>query len=109
MSVRLLPLADFVLVVMDDEKDRKTKAGIFLPDTAFDKFHRGLVIAAGPGKYENGHLVPMGCAEGDRIVFAAFDPMVLPDGRKVALVNASRNIIAVEQEVFEVADGEVPF
>ncbi|MCH7859613.1 MAG: co-chaperone GroES, partial [Candidatus Marinimicrobia bacterium] len=55
--MKLKPLHDRVVVKAAESED-VTKGGIFLPDTAKEKPQRGEVIAVGPGKTEDGKLVP---------------------------------------------------
>ncbi|MBO8126280.1 MAG: co-chaperone GroES [Firmicutes bacterium] len=69
--MKIKPLADRV-VVQVLESEEKTKSGIVLPDTAKEKPQQGKVLAVGPGKYENGNLVPMTVKEGDTVVFAKY-------------------------------------
>ena len=69
MNVR--PLADRV-IVKPIEAEEKTKSGIVLPDTAKEKPQEGEVVAVGPGRYEDGKLVPMNVKQGDRVLFAKY-------------------------------------
>ena len=69
MNVR--PLADRV-IVKPIEVEEKTKSGIVLPDTAKEKPQEGEVIAVGPGRYEDGKLIPMNVKQGDRVLFAKY-------------------------------------
>ena len=54
----LKPLGDRVIVEVLDEEE-VTYSGIVLPDTAKEKPQRGKVLATGPGRYEDGKLVPL--------------------------------------------------
>ncbi|HHV94288.1 MAG TPA: co-chaperone GroES [Firmicutes bacterium] len=69
MKVR--PLADRV-IVKPIEAEERTKSGIVLPDTAKEKPQEGEVIAVGPGRYEDGKLIPMNVKQGDRVLFAKY-------------------------------------
>lgn len=69
--MQMKPLADRVVVqVLAGEE--KTKSGIVLPDTAKEKPQQAKVLAVGPGKYENGTLIPMSVKVGDTVVFAKY-------------------------------------
>ena len=59
MATKIRPLHDRVIVKRIAEEE-KTKGGIIIPDTAKEKPQEGKVIAVGPGKYEDGKLVPLG-------------------------------------------------
>ena len=68
MATKIRPLHDRVIVKRIAEEE-KTKGGIIIPDTAKEKPQEGKVIAVGPGKYEDGKLVPLGVKAGDKILF----------------------------------------
>ncbi|MDO8552743.1 MAG: co-chaperone GroES [bacterium] len=65
------PLADRVLVKRVDSDDKKSPAGIIIPDTAQkEKSKIGLVVAVGPGRYgDEGDLIPMTIKVGSKVVF----------------------------------------
>src|SRR5919198_373633 len=67
----LKPLGDRVIVEVLEEEEI-TVSGIVLPDTAKEKPQRGKVLAVGPGRYEDGKLVPLGVEEGDEVVFSKY-------------------------------------
>ena len=67
--MNIQPLGDRV-VVRPLEAEEKTKGGIILPDTAKEKPQQGVVIAVGPGRFEDGKLVPMGVKVGDKVLLA---------------------------------------
>lgn len=71
--VKLRPLGDRV-VVKPIAREEKTKAGIYLPDTASkEKPMEGTVIAVGPGRMmDDGKRVPVDVEAGARIVFAKY-------------------------------------
>jgi len=70
LSIR--PLADRV-VVKPVEKGEKTVSGIIIPDTASkEKPAKGTVVAVGPGRFEDGKLVPMTLKVGDKVIFSKY-------------------------------------
>ena len=71
MSVNFKPLADRVLIE-PIAAETKTASGIIIPDTAKEKPQEGKVVAVGPGKYEDGKLVPLGVKSGDKILFGKY-------------------------------------
>ncbi len=49
-----------------------TKSGLYIPDTAKEKPQRGTVVAAGPGKVENGTKVDMSVTAGDTVLYGKY-------------------------------------
>lgn len=71
-AIGVKPLADRV-VVKPAEKEEKTVSGIIIPDTANkEKPAKGTVVAVGPGRYEDGKLVPMTLKVGDKVLFSKY-------------------------------------
>jgi chaperonin GroES len=63
------PLGDRV-VVTRLEAEEKTKSGIIIPENAKEKPQQGLVVAVGPGKFdEDGERMPMDVKVGDKVLF----------------------------------------
>jgi chaperonin GroES len=72
MAVNLQPLADR-LVVKPIEVEEKTKAGIYLPDTAKEKPQEGEVVAVGPGRLsDDGKRIAMDIKVGDIVIYAKY-------------------------------------
>lgn len=72
MAVNLQPLADR-LVVKPIEAEEKTKAGIYLPDTAKEKPQEGEVVAVGPGRLsDDGKRIAMDIKVGDIVIYAKY-------------------------------------
>ena len=71
MAVKFRPLHDRVIVKRTQEEE-KTAGGIFIPDTAKEKPQEGKVIAVGPGKHEDGKVIPLGVKAGDKILFGKY-------------------------------------
>ena len=87
------PLNDKVIVrpLTDAEQGTVSVSGIIIPDSAKkEKPEQGIVIAAGPGKYdEDGEKrIPLDVKVGDRIVFSkyGFDEVKF-DGKEYFIVN----------------------
>jgi chaperonin GroES len=69
---KLQPLGDRV-VIRPTEKEKMTKGGIVLPDTAKEKPQEGEVVAVGPGKLsEEGNRIAMEVKVGDRVIYARY-------------------------------------
>ena len=67
----LKPLGDRVIVEVFEEED-VSYSGIVLPDTAKEKPQRGNVLEVGPGRYEDGKLVPLDVKKGDEVLFSKY-------------------------------------
>jgi len=63
------PLFDNVLI-KPLEAEEKTASGILLPDTVKEKPQTGLVMAIGPGAYnEDGEIIPMSIKIGQKVMY----------------------------------------
>lgn len=83
------PLADRVLV-KPDSAEEKTSSGIIIPDTAKEKPQKGTVIAAGPGKVENGKKIDMSVKEGDKVLYGKYSGTELSlDGEDYLIMRES--------------------
>ena len=72
MAESLKPLADRV-VVKPIERERVSKGGIVLPDTAKEKPQEGEVVAVGEGRLsEDGKRLPMDVKVGDVVIYAKY-------------------------------------
>jgi chaperonin GroES len=70
--MKIKPLGDRILV-LGVEKEKKTKGGILIPDTAKEKPQEGKVIAVGPGKVnENGARISPEVKKEDRVLFGKY-------------------------------------
>ena len=92
--MKLKPLADRV-IIKADEAEEMTAGGIYLPDTAKEKPQRGEVIAVGPGKTEDGQVVPMQVKKGDDVLYGKYSGTeVNVDGTDYLIVRES-DILAI--------------
>jgi len=72
ISKKIRPLQDRVIIKEDSEsKEKKTLSGIIIPITVNEDkgSKRGEVIAVGPGRVEDGKLLPLVVKEGDKVLF----------------------------------------
>ena len=92
------PLGDRVLVEPIDADDflSKTKGGIIIPETVDkERPERGKVVAVGPGKIEEGRVVPMSVKKGQIVIFSKYGPdEIKVDGKEYFILSES-NILAV--------------
>ncbi len=69
-NINIRPLSD--RVVVDRIEERKTESGIVIPETALDKSQKGIVVAVGPGKVDDGKLQPISLKVGDKVIFGKY-------------------------------------
>lgn len=71
-KVNISPLGDRVLLRPMEEKVIKTQSGIYLPEgMKEDKGGKyGKVVAVGPGRFEDGKLVPVQLKIGDKVLYS---------------------------------------
>jgi chaperonin GroES len=89
------PLSDRV-VVKPQAKEETTAAGIIIPDSAKqDAPSKGTVVAVGPGRYDDGDLIPMSVQVGDTVLFSkyGFDEVKV-DGQDYYILSES-SVLAV--------------
>ena len=91
---QLEPLEDRV-VVKPEEEEETTVSGIVIPDTAKEKPQQGLVVAAGPGRFEEGKRVPMDVKVGDKILYSKYGGTEVKVEGEEYLVLSSRDILAI--------------
>jgi chaperonin GroES len=93
-SVHASPLADRVVIRSLEERER-TPGGLHIPDTAKEKPQHGEIVAVGPGRYEDGELVPMSVKVGDQVLFAKYSGTeVTLDGQPYLILRES-DVLAV--------------
>ncbi len=71
-KIKLEPLQDRVLIKEDiDTKEHKTSSGIIIPvGSNEDKSNKkGEVVAVGPGRMEEGKLIPVSLKVGSTVIF----------------------------------------
>ena len=70
--MKIRPLYDRIVVKRVEQKEQM-QGGLYIPDSAKEKPQEGEVVAVGKGKrLENGSLVPLDVAAGDRILFGKY-------------------------------------
>ena len=86
-------------MVVEPQKDSagKTKAGIYLPETAEkERPEQGKVIAVGPGKMtDTGKRIPLSVKKGDTVLFTKYGPNEVKVDDKEYLIAREEDILAV--------------
>ncbi len=96
ISKKVKPTSDRVLIRESvDDKEKKTASGIIIPGgTNEDKNgKRGEVIAVGPGRIDDGKLIPVAVKAGDKVIFQWGDKITV-DGDDYFVVRESE-ILAI--------------
>jgi chaperonin GroES len=94
--MKLVPLEDRIVVQVMEEEE-KTASGIVLPDTAKEKPQRAKVVAVGPGRYDNGQLLPVGVSEGDVVIFSKYGGTEIKvEGDELLILRSSDILAKVE-------------
>jgi len=90
------PLSDHILIEPIKEEE-KTKAGIFLPETASkEKSEQGKIIATGPGKKtDDGKILMMSVKPGDIVLFQKYGPSEIKIDNKEYLIATESDILAI--------------
>jgi len=93
-ATKIQPLFDNVLVKPLDA-ETKTPGGIILPDSAKEKPQVGLVMAVGPGAYDDGKLIPMTVKVGQKVMYKKWGGNEIKvDGQEWMLVE-QKDILAI--------------
>ncbi|MCY3615016.1 MAG: co-chaperone GroES [Bacteroidetes bacterium] len=69
--MKIQPLSDRV-VVQSQDAEEQTASGLYIPDTAKEKPQRGVVLAVGPGRVENGNKIAMTVKPGDTVLYGKY-------------------------------------
>ncbi len=95
-KLNLRPLADRV-IVEPLEQEEKTASGLLLPETAKEKPQEGMIVAIGPGRWdeEGKKRLEMEVALGDKVVFAKYSGTEIKIGDKKYLILGEKDILAV--------------
>jgi chaperonin GroES len=72
-SIGIEPLGDRVVVKPLSQEEKVSTSGIIIPDTVDkEKPAKGKVVAVGPGRYEDGDLLPVGVKVGQTVMFSKY-------------------------------------
>ena len=97
MATKIRPLHDRVIIKRIEEVE-KTKAGIIIPDTAKEKPQEGRVVAVGPGRLEEGKVVPLDVKAGDKILFGKYSGAEIKLDGEEHLILREDDILGVIEE-----------
>ena len=93
-KVAIKPLEDRI-VVQAVEAETTTASGLVIPDTAKEKPQEGVVLAVGPGRFEDGTRVPLDVAVGDKVLYSKYGGTEVKHGGEEYLVLSARDVLAI--------------
>lgn len=97
-SSKIIPLGNRVLIkpFTKEELISKNSFGIILPNTGSkEKSEQGVVLAVGPGEYQDGDLIKTTVRVGERVVFSKYGYEDINfDGEELYLIK-EENILAI--------------
>lgn len=82
------PLADRVIIKLKDPES-VSSGGILIPPSAKEKSQEGEVIAVGPGRVEDGKLIPMELKVGDQVLFGGPGTEIKVDDEDCVIIQES--------------------
>ena len=96
--MNIKPLGDRVLIEAIEQKDI-IKGEIVIPDSAKEKPQEAVVVAVGPGKYDDkGKLIPVEVKVGDHVLTSKYGGTEIKiDDKEYKILNSSDILAIVEQ------------
>ena len=96
MTLKLRPLMDRVIVEPVEGDETFAGGELVLPETAKEKPQQGMIMAAGPGRWDDrGTRIALEVQVGDRVLYAKYSGVEIKlDGKKVLIFRES-DILAV--------------
>lgn len=94
LDSKIKPLFDNILI-KPLEAQEKTASGIILPDSVKEKPQIGLVMATGPGKMEEGKLVPVSVKNGQKVVYKKWGGSEVKVGNEEWTMVEEKDILAI--------------
>ncbi len=92
-KTQITPLGDRV-VIKPAEAEAQRASGIYVAETAKEKPQKGSIVAAGPGKWEDGKLEPMSVEVGDTVLFAKYAGTEIRLNDEDVLIMSQKDILA---------------
>jgi chaperonin GroES len=93
-KVAIKPLEDRI-VVQPSDAEQTTASGLVIPDTAKEKPQEGVVLAVGPGRFEDGTRVPLDVSVGDTVIYSKYGGTEVKYNNEEYLVLSARDVLAV--------------
>ena len=93
-KVAIKPLEDRI-VGQPLDAEQTTASGLVIPDTAKEKPQEGVVLAIGPGRFEDGKRVELDVKVGDVVLYSKYGGTEVKYNGEEYLVLSSRDVLAV--------------
>ena len=95
-AASIQPVNDYMLIE-PVKKEEKTKAGIYIPDTADrDKPQKAKVVAVGPGKIgDDNERIPLSAKPGDTVLYTKYGPTEVKIGEDEYVFIQESDVIAI--------------
>jgi len=92
--MQIKPLSDRVIVKALEEMEVK-KGGIIIPDTAKERPMQGEVMEVGPGRVEDGKIVPMEVKKGNKVLYGKYSGTEVTVDNVEYLIMRESDILAI--------------
>ncbi|AEW96011.1 MULTISPECIES: co-chaperone GroES [Streptomycetaceae] len=96
-KVAIKPLEDRV-VVQPLEAEQTTASGLVIPDTAKEKPQEGVILAVGPGRFEEGKRLPLDVKVGDVVLYSKYGGTEVKYNGEEYLVLSARDVLAIVEK-----------
>ena len=94
VATKIAPLADRVVVKALDDAETM-RGGLYIPDTAKEKPQQGEIVAAGPGRYEDGKRIPLDVKVGDKVLYGKYSGTEVSVDNEQYLILRESDVLAV--------------
>jgi chaperonin GroES len=94
-QVKFRTIRDRVIVTRFEEEEKSN--GLYVPDESKEKPAKGIVVAAGPGLYQDGSLQSLSVKVGDKVSFGKFSGAEIQIGFGHYLVLREEDIFTIEE------------
>lgn len=92
--MNIKPLGDRVLIKPLEAQEEKV-GSLYIPDSAKEKPHEGIVEAVGPGQNDGGKITPLEVKKGDKVLYGKYaGTEVKFDGQEYLIIRES-DILAI--------------
>ena len=95
--MKLKPMRDNVIIKRILEKET-TESGLIITDVAKKPTNAAIVVAAGPGIMQDGHLIPMSVTPGDKVYFGKYMGTPVSFEGEDYLIIPERELFGVEDQ-----------
>ena len=96
-KVAIKPLEDRI-VVQPLDAEQTTASAALLSDTAKEKPQEGVVLAVGPGRFENGERLPLDVKTGDVVLYSKYGGTEVKYNGEDYLVLSARDVLAIVEK-----------